>query len=278
MSIYKVQHATNLAEDTLAGPSPALWANCPVDDIQHDPGVGCLLQEDFENAFDISATGSKGGWYGFVDAAGGGIDGDPADVFGVLKIATSTTADEETHLTTGANKSGFVKITDTAGANFRVWHESRMKVDSIADLSLLIGLCEEGAAAGGLLADAGTGFDADFVGFRILEADPDGLDAVFMTSGGSEVVVLESGAVKAPSAMTLTAGTYVKVGLYFDGKTLFYFVNGQPLVLTTDITPATSGFPDGEELAFIAGLKTHTTAAKTLSLDWTRTAILRNVV
>ena len=280
MSIYKVQHATNLAADTTAGPSPALWANCPVDDIRNDFGVGYLFEDDFLNQPNFSATDSDLYNYAVYGDTGVTFGGLATAVGGVAQIAGNDADNDALVIRTGGSSGVLGKVTDTAGSNKKLWWEARIRTASIADdgVAIFCGLSAEiSLAATDTVQTDDTGVlkTTDYIGFRSLSADGDGLDSVYITAG-TEVVHKES-------AATLVADTWIKVGGYFDGKGYYYYINGQQIVPTTaggaadkvGILPSATSFPDGEEVGLMLATKVGTAAEVKVDIDWWRFAQLR---
>ena len=166
------------------------------------------------------------------------------------------------------NSLGVVGKMD-AGAG-RCWFEARVLLTSVTDLGVFVGLKEEGRAVANDLADnSGANADKDYIGFRILTADSDGWDCVYNTeSGGGESIHMEADSNPVTAAVA-TANTWVKLGLYFDNATCFWFVNGT-IVSTTGVAESATNFPDGEEFTPTFAIKTGEGVTKKLQIDWWR--------
>jgi hypothetical protein len=230
-------------------------------------------------SFGIGATGDyvgAGGAYGGYVDAGCAITQMPASG-GVVKFLGDGDADnDEMWLTTGDNTGTLGAISDTAGSDKLTIFEARFQCPSALSLSAqstFIGMSEEGLAAANTILDAGTMADKDLIGFNIAEAAPGVLSFVYRKAGQ---------ALQTPIAAltTLVAGTWYKVGFVYDPdappsqRITVYLDNVEQgtYVTATDIAPdATTGtvtFPDGEQLAILAGCKAFSADITTLYLDW----------
>lgn len=251
------------------GPSPAIWADCDVLEIIRNPGTGYHFFDDFLNPPTFASATSQSGYITYQDT-GVTIKGLATEVGGVLQIAGADADNDEGSITTGANIAGMVKIASASGK--KLWFEARVRFPVITDWAMFIGLAEEGlAAADTLTDDTGATASKDLVGFRILTADPDGVDAIHRKAGQAEVVVLEE-------AQVAVAATWYKFGFKYEPNaggtngTLRYFVDGVEVANITDVSITT--FPDGEELALLLAIKTGAAVEKKYDMDWWRVAML----
>ena len=252
------------------GPSYAVWANCPWEDMLVDPSVGYCLWEDF-----ILALEDTGGWL-----SGGTTDYCAmlaTEVGGVVRVGATASDNDEGYLTSGNNEAGFVKIYTTTPKE--LWFEARVRPSSITDVGMFCGLAEEGLAAADTLANNTAALASkDFVGFHSDTAGPTALDCVYRKAS-------KTGVVPKAAAQTMVAETWYKLGMYFDGTYLKYFVDGEEEQLTSTITGvdvnkglkvvSATDFPDGEELAVLIGCHDGEGAAKYVDIDWVRVAQLR---
>jgi hypothetical protein len=115
----------------------------------------------------------------------------------------------------------------------------------------------------GVIAAAGTLTDKDLVGFWRLEGDGDKLDLVHNTAGGGGISTL------AADAVTLVADTWIKLGVYCDGTTVYFYANG---VLVNSVALTATNFPDGEEMALYFAITMAASEAMTASIDWIKVA------
>lgn len=249
------------------GPSAAIWADCPWLQILEDPNNGRIFFDDFLSPPVGTAAGTvlQQGYAIYVDA-GGAAQGIATEVCGEFRITTDNTQHDEGSITTGGNVSGMGVIASTGGKD--LWFEARVRVNTTTEQAFFVGLAEQGCAVVDTLAD-GTGAFAnkDFVGFHILQADSDGLDAVHQILGGARTVV-------ADAAQVVVGDTWYKVGLKYDvsAGTLAYYIDGLIVGTVADVSAVT--FPDGEELALLFAMKTPSAAIRYAGLDWWRFAQL----
>jgi hypothetical protein len=108
------------------------------------------------------------------------------------------------------------------------------------------------------------------VGFQRLKDETTALDAVYQVSGQTK----QDGAVqtKLDTIATLTAGTYVKLGIRYDlaTNTLHWFVNGTEIsaAALTSAQLAAATFPDTTFMTPIAAIMDDGTGAANLDIDW----------
>jgi hypothetical protein len=234
---------------------------------------GYMVGDDFLNfrlteavAANAGTYVSQGGGYLSYEDTGGSIVNDATAVGGVIKIATDNTDNDEMWLQPGSATSVIGVISDTAGSAKKMLFECRFKVDSVTTSNYAIGMSEEGLAAADTITDAGALASKDFVGFVALEDASTELKFVYRKAGQTMQTVGTWGT-------ALATGTWYKVGFVYDpdrkaSERIAWYVNGEEqssYVTATNIAAAT--FPDGEELNFLAGLKSGSGAIRTLSLD-----------
>ena len=266
-------------ERSQAYPSPLLWQKADVADAILT-GRAVFLQEEFL-AFDglvASNVGrysaNSGGWRSYEDT-GGSIVPLETEEFGVIRLATGGTDNNEVWLTNGGAKGAIAKISSTAGGHAKLIFEARVRFQQIVAQNFFIGLAEEGLAAADTVTDAGAMADKDFIGFRVLEGDSDGLDTVYRKAGQTEQVVQDV-------AETLVADTWYRLGFVFDpnaaaSERIRFYIDGAELsgkVTKANIEAAT--FPAGEELGILIGAKTGAAFTKTFDVDWVRVLKVRD--
>ena len=250
----------SLDPDTTRGPSGSLWGNC---DFRHapgsyDPSEGYGLFDDFVKPINLtddyqSVGDASPAWAQLVDADTPG---------GVVRAAITNTDNNEAYLASHLDLAGFAGLDNTANSGRKTWFECRFRSSYVSDWGLIVGLGEAAICAANLIVDNQTALATaeGFIGFRILTADPDGLDAVYIPDAGAETVVQEA-------AGTIAVNTWTKVGIYHDPEDgTFFYVNGVKHS-STGLTPLTTT-PYGEALGFIIGAKTGTSEAINLDLDW----------
>jgi hypothetical protein len=254
-------------------PTSELWKNCPFFDLKCGTRDGFADFIDFTegvtHATNVAAAASAlpNGMCAFTGAtAGSGIATLATIPTGVISLANAT--DNETtvlSLLGGKNQAG--QLIFEAGK--KVWFETRVKVSTIADskFGVFVGMAEEALAVTvGILAAAGTLTDKDLVGFWRVEGDGDKLDLVFNTAGGGGITTL------AADAVTLAADTWVKLMIYCDGTTVFFYADG---VLLSSVALTATNFPNGEEMALYFAMTMAATEAGTVGIDWVKYAELR---
>lgn len=266
-------HGKHAADVSGRGPSGSLWGNVPFVETWADPDKGYGVFDDFL-AFNGLLTTTVGDYssvaaYSAYQDTSNTILQLATEVGGVVRITTDGTDNDESWLQMGGVAGVFGKIASSSGKKL-VW-EARVRPNSITTRNLFVGLAEEGFAA----ADAVTDGDAmvttkDFIGFRSLAGDADGLDTVYQKASQTTGVVKDD-------AQTLVAATWYKVGMIFDpnyynkNKIIRFFVDGTELadgVAESVLDDAT--FPDGEEMSFVIGHKNGAAAGITTDIDWVK--------
>lgn len=253
------------------GLSPAIWSNCPIQKYQSNIEEGMFFFDDFTDGIVVAnnkdvaaaaALGTTGKWAACTAATSGTtISTLATDYHGVVVLA-STTNNEDAIIAypKNAHTHGIFKFT----SGKKLWMEARVKVVNITDskFNAFFGFAEEGlVATTTLIADTDAMVDKDYVGFQRVFADGDKLDTVYNTAGGSK-----SPATIGADAVTMVADTFKKIGMYCDGTTVYFFADG--VLLSDSIAISTADFPDGEEMAFYAGLMLGHADDASISLDW----------
>ena len=245
------------------GPSPIIWGDCPVLEMIADPSVGDHVFDNFalaniENGDGYQALGDDVPVY-VVDTLEG-------------RVSVTTGADDNDQSILGTSVD-LGHISDAAGEEAELWFEARVKMSSVADYGMFIGLAAEADIAADFLAD-NTGdlvATADCIGFHVLSASPTSVGTVYQ-KGSQTKQAVETG------VHTLVADTYVRLGFKYDpaaedAEKIRFFVNG--VETTTKVTAANiaaATFPDSVNLAFMATAKTGEAVAKSLVIDWWRFA------
>jgi hypothetical protein len=248
------------------GPSPAIWANCPVLDYVANPELGSHYFEDFKgDVFGAAGAVNYNSGLAFFGDTGVLHRGLITDHRGVLQVIDSDTDNDDSAMAYGHN-GGVMKLT----ANKKFWFEARVSRDTVADneLAFFVGLAEEGlCAADSLDVDTGefvTG--KDVLGFLQKLDDGNAIDLIH-GDGTGEVVE------KAVGIAVPTSGAFNKLGLYGDGTTVTPYVDGVP---TTDtILYAAADMPLGEEMAIYLFTKNGDVGNSDHigSIDWWRLAV-----
>jgi len=248
------------------GPSRGLWGDCPLD--SHDEVH--VFFDDFTNTGDQASTTIVGGWESYIDTGCSAVVTDDA-ANGIMKLTCDATGnDEEVAIQLGSDHAPFAVIS-TAGSQKALWYETRVAFTATTNQQAYIGLADGGVPGDSLLADAGTGInDKDFIGFRLLEADSDGLDAVYRTTS-TEVVHQDA-------AQVVVASTYYKIGFKYMMDSdrnwrLHYYVDG--VEQSSGVLATATSVPDGVYMAPLFAIKQHEAAEKAMNIDWVKVAMAR---
>ena len=248
--------------------SPRLWSRALDVGVTPDgSGPGFMFYDDFLNFGAIAAaTNASGGYAGYIDT-GNTIKALATASGGVVQFLTDGTDNDECWLTTGGNSGVLGAISDTAGSDKLTIFEARVRFGQIGNTyNAFVGCSEEGLAAADTVTDAGAMADKDFIGFAVLEADGDALKFVYRKAGGAMQTVFTYGT-------ALAASTWYNLGFVYDpvapaSQKIKVFINNEEqntYVTAANIAAAT--FPDGEELALLAGIKNGGAAASSLDVD-----------
>ena len=279
-----VQFERNLSAVTSRGPSPAIWADCPVKDMLEDPGIGIYQFEDFTSGGLLTAPTTHAALVGIPYS---GFSSSAAQISYGNPTFTTTTEDRGTLVleeTTTRESTSFRSdiVPFRLSANFgKLWFEARIKISTVAadEVSFFIGLFEDETltvdipviAAG---ADTHLIASKNLVGFKKPVADTTTYDAIYRADGQTAVVVHDG-------LGTLAADTYIKLGFVFDpadSNRLYYYVNNEKQVPTTLVTvPDNTGttFPADVPLGFVMGMSVGTAASTNqFTCDWFRIAQL----
>ncbi len=269
---YQSTYGSGLSADTRRQPSPSLWKDCPVSEIQAGLVDGCMVWDDFAcfpNAASAQTTNiGISQWKYFSSTSASPLPIADAATYGGAIAFSSDGNDEGASLMSGT--SAFL----LNSANGKLWFECRIKTASIAATTgnFFVGLCEQITQSATVpLTAAGALSDNNMFGFHRGEgasADSGVVDFAYKADGVTAVRV------KAAAA-TLTAATYVKLGFVMDPIALkiTYFVNGVPDTATTKTVTASAGtdYPADVALApVIAHINGATTG--TTTVDWIRCA------
>jgi len=198
-----------------------------------------------------------------------------AVVGGVIRIAL-TDADTECAMQLGGATGAAFSISDTAGADFKLWFEARVRSSTITNTEngFFVGLAGVGAAANTFIADAGDDFASNsLIGFWRAEADGDTVDVIYQKTSGALTTPITDIA-------TPEADTWVKLGFKYDPdkptaeRITFYADGVASSTFVTGTNIATSTFPDAEILTPIFAAKAATNDTETVDMDWIRVAQL----
>lgn len=271
MSANTVENRKNFASaDTTRGPSPNIWASCPVLDFIENPALGTYFYDDFTKVPvlvtpTITTQANYGGGYKAFGSSGGTIISNSELGGGI--ILTESDDNEGFSLATIALPFKII----IGGGDF--WFEARLKTNTVSDTEhgFVLGLWEQQTLSATIpIAAAGTLADANFVGFHRLEGDGDQIDTVYKANGVTQVTVQADAL---PSA--LTADTYIKLGMTYtetDRKLRFYANNIQ--LTTTKTIPSAAGtdFPNDVQMGLCLAALCASNNDAIINLSWWRAA------
>lgn len=254
------------------GPSPAVWDSCPVLEFMLGNTGGWVFFDDFINNAPVLASAQTvailGDWACCTDGTAGSTLTPQIDAREGEVMLELTTLDEDIIMSAlnSRHTTGFV----TFEAGKKVWFEARVKVLNVTNTksAVFCGFAEEGLVANGTLLNIDQAIvDKDFVCFAQLPAD----GAAWMTRHN-----LASGAAGVDGvAVSVTAGVivtdvYSKLGMYFDGTTLTFYING--LALPDTVVLSAIDFPVGQQMAFYLALGNVDGDDTKCSIDWVKVA------
>lgn len=278
MTIQYAPTSPDYSGDTDRAPSPAIWADCPIEEI-HRLGIGWGFHDDFIG-FEDPTTAKAYGKYLKLDTGDCTLSGSP-EKGGAIKLF-GTTDNEDCGIKLGDASSAPFLIPANSGSIGKLWFECRIKKSTIADAKagFFVGLADEAALAANFIADAGNDFaDNDLLGFWNDETDDS-------TGSHVHIVTQKSGAAFdtiVDTAAELAADTYVKLGFKYDpsapaDKRITFYVNGLDVGTyvgensgdATVYLGDTTNFPGGEEMAPICYLNMASTDDVSVYMDWWR--------
>lgn len=260
------------------GLSPRLWSRIPARGTGPDGSSGIFVGDDFTKFAGVLTT--SGSAVTLPSATAGGVSGyrcyldigsaltTAADVQGgVAVLGTDTTDNDLAVLCTG----DLCEISRTAGEEKLTIFECRIALPTqVTTGSTAIGLgSTEIQADGGLVVDTGEVLaTADFIGFRTLDGDPDGIDFVYQENGSAVQVLIDA-------LQVAVAGTYYKLGFVYDPKApaskriAVYLDGAEQSTYVTDTLMAASTFPNSAFLALVAAVKADGgSVARSMNIDW----------
>ena len=255
------------------GPSPAIWAGCPALNYELNPEAGMHYFDDLTDGIVVAANqsvsaaaalGTTGDFAAFT-LTGTAISTLATDHKGVVTLTVTVDEDADCRIAYPMNTetAGFFKFT----SGKRSWFETRVKSDNVtnAKTNCFIGFMEEARmATGELIAVAGGATaDVDYVAFRQDEADGNAWQTHYNTASGGHTVL-------SATAGVITLNTFHKLGIYCDGTTVFFYIDG--VRLADSVALSAANFPDGEEMAFYFGIVAASATTIIQSIDWVKFA------
>jgi hypothetical protein len=271
------------------GPSPSIWADCPVHTFLNDPSKGMHRFDDFKNSIvqkeTASATDFTSGvghiigdinWYAYVESDKLVDCAIQADDDGHLKLDTDGTDDDVDVIVAGDNVVASIR-SPKEGESKKFWFEVRLQVSTITDtdLSWFVGLMQPGQAGNGTpLGAAPTApADVDYFGFFVAEADGDDCTIIYneATSGTAQSDTGE---------ITLVAATWVRLGMKLvingDSVKMRFYEDGVDLGddAAIDLSASDANWPGDTNMDLIVAVTSGAAGADGdhLLIDWIRVA------
>ena len=259
------QYKGGLAADTLLTPSPAIWADAPITQIQCHETQGHYFFDDFlsflEPATGITTPAEvQAGPYRFEQTLGVTVLSLANTDHGVIQVGGND-ADNDGSVMSYGHQAGMARF----GDNDSVWFECRIKKVNVTDegVGFFIGLYEGTVTPTEdttLVADtADPDASEDFIGFSNLLADGDVVEPIYQIGGTAQVNTGD---------IAIAADTYLKLGLRFKRGTLEFYLNGLKVNSTDTRALANTVFPKTNHLSPLFATKVGTAAAAVVSVDW----------
>lgn len=274
-------------------PSPIIWDDCPVAEIQANPAKGSHWFDDFKNSVvqtsNTTTTDFTSGvgeicgdinWYVYQETSKIADVVLQQDNDGVLLIQSDGTDADVGAITTGMNVGGVLKTptegTPPSGPK-KIWFECRIKTVSVTanDGGFFVGIAQPGEAkdAGGAMAAGGASLsDVDHIGFASLSGAMTALKYAYNEA--------TAGTATTGSAATIAAATWYRVGFKVanngSGWKLRWYVNGVDLgdSAAIDISSSNANFPGATDMDLLLAYVAESGAADAdgLYIDWVRAA------
>lgn len=271
------------------GPSPRIWADCPVITFLRDPGAGIHWFDDFQNSAVMKETANSTdftsgvghiygdiNWYCYIKSSKLVDCALQADDIGVLMLDTDGTDDDVNVITSGENLIGTFRM-PKVGETKNFWFEVRLKVNTITntDLSWFVGMMQPGQAADGTPLGAAPTAPAstDHVGFFVAEADGNDITIIYEEAGAGT-------AQSTTGLITPVADTYIRLGFrtVFKGKSseIRFYADGADLgdAVAVDISGTNANWPGDTNMDIVIAMTSGATGANgdNLKIDWVRCA------
>jgi hypothetical protein len=278
MAVNTIEPMRNKSANTDRGPTPAVWADCPVLELLENPGLGTYDFEDFCRGGLITAPTTEAALVGLNIS---GFSSTASQIAFLNTVYTNTVQDagrvtlfETTDNEATSIRSASVPYRMSAGFG-KLWFEARIKVASVATLenSFFVGLMEDTALTVAVpITTTSTLADKNLVGFFKPEANTTTYNTSYKADGVTAVNVNTG-------VGALVADTYVKLGFKFDpndSNKLRFYIDGVEQANTKTI-PSNTGtdFPADVALGWVIAMAVGSAASdNTLTCDWIRVAQL----
>ncbi len=254
------------------GPSQAVWENCPVLDFMLDNTQGWVFYDDFIITAPVLAAAQavtvQNNWASCTDGTAGSTLTPQLDAREGEVLLECTTIDEDIIMSALNARHTTGQVTFEAGK--KTWFEARVKVLNVTDAksAVFCGFAEEGLVVNGTLLDTDQAIvDKDFVCFAQLPADGDAWMTRHNLASGAAGV---NGVAVSATAGVIVTDIYSKLGMYFDGTTLRFYIDG--VELADKALLSDTDFPVGQEMAFYLALGNVDGADTKCSIDWVKVA------
>lgn len=218
MAVNTIQHKQNRTTDSNRGPSAAIWADCPVAELQTDPGKGVYFFDDFVDlplAPTLTTQIAYGKYKAFADS---GSTISRLSVFNSAEVlfgGASMSLDTANDGVSLAHAYPTFRMSGVPGTDGKLWFECCYSQNSIATnmAAGIIGLAEVELwtlSSTVPFNDADTlDASASFIGFSILEDSTGAVDFGYADRATSVTVTHDD-------VTTLAANTFVKLGFIYD--------------------------------------------------------------
>jgi hypothetical protein len=269
----------NANANTSRGLSPQLWQRASKCMLPPNGDPGFFVYDDFTKFAGVSTSGGAVTLPTASTTGIGGMDGysvyldDGASILpatgvagGVATLATSATDEDLAVMRTGH----LCEISRTADERAVTIFECRINLPTqVTSGSTFIGLCgNEIQADGGLVSGSGEVIaTAEAIGFRTLDADPDGIDFIVKVDATTTVVI--------NTLIDATALAYNKLGFVYDpaevnAKKIAVYLNGvkQTTYVTDTVMATAASFPNSTFLSFAAAVKANGAVDRQMNVDW----------
>lgn len=281
MAVNKVDYRSTKIEDVTRSPSPQIWGDCRVDDIDEDAAVGIFIRDDFRITA-LLATPTltteayyNNGWKAF-GSAGGTLLG--ASLLGGMGIVATETDDNQ-----GVNLATLALPFKISRASGKFWWEARLKIGSIVtlDTGWVAGLMDQQTLTAIVpITAAGALADVNFFGFQKPEASTTTFNSTYKANGVAQVVVKSGVLADCPTTTAVAADTFIKVGMKYEpvpgpygAYQLSYFVNGFRLPDRYTMAAADgTDFPNDVNMGLVFANLCGSNNDSVLTVDWVQVA------
>lgn len=182
-----------------------------------------------------------------------------------VELATDATDNDAVEIGFGETADQAQLGTKVAIGNIKCFEALVNLSDVTTAQGAFVGMAAPGTVAAGgdaFLADSATELATiDAIGFRIVEGDPDGWDAVYGKAGAAVTIVKEV-------AHAAIVDTWVALGWLFDAvnNKILYYANGILVASASLTATAPTNWPNGNGLSVAACIKNGTTTARKMRL------------